>query len=342
MAGDKKNQHYVPECYLLNWGTPKNKNQVYVYDKTEKRSFPTNVGNIAAERYFYDIDFNAIFLEKSYNIYGISTDELNDLRDNQTIEIFLSEYVEGHYKTFLRNKIDRINQMNAWELNNCFFITKEEMVELSFYMAIQMVRGKSVRNAIDNISDMLTQMLTDKGASKETIDKYSSSPSELPFIQGRMILDMEAILNLMESFASKEWILYYNQTKQPFFTSDNPIVRIPHVKHPFLSMGGLSSKGIEICFPLSPQMVLSMYDGEYHMYTKKLHRKIYVINDVETINQINLPMVINAERWIVSQNNDFSLVQNAMNKKRTSLPAMELHYNGKTYTPKTNNSEIKQ
>ncbi len=49
-------QHYVPRLLLRGFlREPRAKEQVFVYDKHEDRSFPTNIANIAAEREFYDL-----------------------------------------------------------------------------------------------------------------------------------------------------------------------------------------------------------------------------------------------------------------------------------------------
>jgi hypothetical protein len=49
-------QHYVPQFLLRNFGNGK-KDQVWVYDKTSDRVFPTNTRNVAGESHFYDFEF---------------------------------------------------------------------------------------------------------------------------------------------------------------------------------------------------------------------------------------------------------------------------------------------
>jgi hypothetical protein len=44
-------QHYVPQSYLIRWGTNE---QVNVYDKHESKQFVTHVKNVAGEREFND------------------------------------------------------------------------------------------------------------------------------------------------------------------------------------------------------------------------------------------------------------------------------------------------
>ncbi|KUP20888.1 hypothetical protein AWJ19_06375 [Paenibacillus sp. DMB5] len=78
-----KNQHFVGQFYLKQFAN-KHK-QIYVKDiKSSKSSFLTNIRNVAAKRYFYDIP-----------------DDINAMtnKNNQTIEKYLS--VQG--STALRN-----------------------------------------------------------------------------------------------------------------------------------------------------------------------------------------------------------------------------------------------
>ena len=47
-----KNQHYVPQFYLKQWAN--NKEQLFVYDKKQKKSFTSNVKNVVSSKFFYD------------------------------------------------------------------------------------------------------------------------------------------------------------------------------------------------------------------------------------------------------------------------------------------------
>jgi hypothetical protein len=51
-----KVQHYVPQFLMRNFGNGK-KDQVWVYDKSSNRSFPSNTKNLASENRFYDFEY---------------------------------------------------------------------------------------------------------------------------------------------------------------------------------------------------------------------------------------------------------------------------------------------
>ena len=48
-----KKQHYVPRFYLSNWANEKG--QIWVFDKSLKKSFQANIKDVASSNYFYDI-----------------------------------------------------------------------------------------------------------------------------------------------------------------------------------------------------------------------------------------------------------------------------------------------
>lgn len=82
--GDKtKKEHYVPRCYLENWKN--NKGQVWVYDRQLKKTRINSVYDIACERYFYDIDYKKLSVQK---LKLLENWELNQHRMNNLLNTF--------------------------------------------------------------------------------------------------------------------------------------------------------------------------------------------------------------------------------------------------------------
>ena len=225
--------------------------------------------------------------------------------------------------------------MNNWEINNCFFIQPEQTALLSIFLAIQYIRVKVVRNTIGELADMLTQVLSDLNADQKTIDKYTLSKSGTKLLHQAMILDNEVVLDLANMFSQHNWILLKNNTAMPFFTSDNPIGTIAHIKHPYLSMGGIASKGVEVFFPVSPDLLLIMLEKTYHSKSESKHCRIIEIDDTKIIEHYNIHCIINSGRCTFSQKNDFSIVKRmkAMNPDVLHVPKATLSWGEKTYTP---------
>ena len=319
MAGEKKNQHYVPKCYLENWEIPnkkkKNKNkkdreiQVCAYNKIEQEvKAPINIRNIASENYYYDIEFSKVLSEENKQRFlsqGIDVDKLDN---EHYIENYLSESVEDEFNRIIKGRISRLGSMNAWEIKNCYGFTEQEKALFSFHLSILTTRVNAVRNSLVETSELINKLLSENGASKETIDKYSLKNEDLPFVQGRMLLNNERLHEIATAYYSLTWVLLVNKTDHPLFTSDNPISRIAHIQNDLYPMVGIMSRGIEIYFPLSPDLLLLMYDGEYHKYSAGKDRSIGVIESDDIIRYYNEGTVLQSERWVVSNTNDFSLI----------------------------------
>lgn len=183
---------------------------------------------------------------------------------------------------------------------------------------------------------MLEQALKDKNTSQEVIDKYGSvSENELKYIHGKMIFDNKAILDVAKTFSNHIWILIKNKTTQPFFTSDNPIGTAEHVHNPYVSMSGLSSKGVEVYFPLSPDLMLVMYEKTYHHNISSKNYRIIEVDELDIIAYYNSQCVINSSRCVFSQTNDFSIIEEMKAKRPDVLKLSKtiLTWGDKTYTP---------
>ena len=337
MAKKKKNQHYVPEFYLKNW-TIEGKNQIYVYDKKTKKSFLTNVNNVASERYFYDIDFSGILKKEDLIEYGLPMCDIEHLDDGQYIENYFANEIEGDFQNRISRIIERVSRMNNWELNNCYFVNQADKLTLSYHLAIQFIRVKSLRSRFAEESDCIEQILQDMGANPNTIEKYTVQDKHLPYLHAKMIQNRHSISELTYAFNDLTWSLFLNRTEQPFFTSDCPIGTQEHIHHPFLSMRGLRCKGVEAFFPLNPNIMLSMVDGDYHTHMKANERRICDNCRTENVAYYNSLQCYESERYIFSNTADFSIVDKiiAKNSRAFDFPRTEMNYGGKTYLPRNN------
>lgn len=339
MAKDKKKQHYVPQCYLESWAIP-DSYQVYVYDKAKKKPRTNNIEDVAEERYFYDIDLSGVLSEEEIRRLGLEGQDLSRLDDDQYIENLFSNDIENGFKFYL-DKLREAHERTEWEWKNCFFFSEVDKFRFSFFLAAQYIRVKSVRTSIADSSDCLTQWLTDMGASTETLQKYTTDKKQLSYIHGKMICNNEEIQKLSRSFFSLTWILRINTTDNVFFTSDNPIGTIPHIKHPFMAMSGLNSRGVEVYFPIAPDLILVMYDGEYHKEVQPFDRRMIEMDAVSDVTYYNKWITLESERCVFSADSNFSVMEELLNKDETVFdkPKSVLHWGDKTYSPRKNKKQ---
>lgn len=334
----KKKEHYVPRCYLEKWCISGSE-QVNVFDKEKDEPRINHIEDIASENYFYDLNLEGVFSEEEIIFYDLEGIDLSKIDDEQYIENFFANNIEGIFKKALEKIIFRVREMNAWEINNCFFIMPEQVFSFSVLLAIQFIRVKRVRNSVEELTDLLNQALKDKNASQELIDKYTkTSKNQLKYIHGKMIFDKEAILHFAKTFSDHIWLLLKNKTTQPFYTSDNPIGTAEHACNPYIAMSGVSSKGVEVYFPISPDLMLVMFEKTYHHNFTSKNYRIIEIEELDIIEDYNSRCIMNSSRCVFSQTGDFSIIDK-MKAKRPDvlqLPKTTLTWGGKTYTPNNN------
>lgn len=330
----KKKQHYVPQCYLEAWAI-KGTHQVHVYDKLKKKPRKNNIKDVASENYFYDINFRKALSRKEQNLLAVSEESLEEISKQQFLENFFADHIEGELSRLLNRLIDKLSNLTPRKLKK-HFISRYDKWKFSRHLSFQHIRTKAVRNAIDDVSDCLQQMLKEMNVSSEMVSGMKPTKDSTKLIHAQMISDQEGIANSTRRFNSFVWILAINDTTKEFITSDNPITTRPHVSNPYMSMSGLMSKGVEVFYPISPRIMLIMFDREYHKQIVKWDRHYFVIRDARDIDSYNLLTVIHSTRCVFSSSGDFSIIDKILELEPNVFdrPNVSLSWNGKVFHPK--------
>ena len=295
-----KKEHYVPRCYLKRW---QNKNgKVYVLDKINNKRWISNIEDIACERYFYDIPahkINANF-KKYLKENGVTLEV-----DEQFIEHIFSEQVENNYSKLLGKIIDK--DITPWYEQACYFISREDKYEMSFFLVYQLIRTKTMRQIIRSSSDVIEKFLRETNVNEEIIQKHILGKDGEKETQTNMLFDIDNICQLMFLFNRLSWILVINKTDKPFFTSNHPIVLYPYIKNSLLPFSGIGSPGIEVSFPLSPKYLLVMRDPHYHKLYRPLDREFLAVYDERLIDEYNKRCLNNFCQFVYSKENSFNV-----------------------------------
>lgn len=225
-----KIQHYVPQFLLRKFGNGK-KDQVWVYDKANGRSFATNAKNIASESRFYDfeLDGQSISLEPMLS----------------NLESKVKPIIEGILKT------DSLEELSD-----------EDKATLAVFLSIQFTRTKTFREQWCDFPRMLREHLEVHG---ETVAPGSQAADLICEITendskaetARFITQAPSIFAPL--LIAKKWILAATTRKHPFVISDNPLTLQNMTDMSPYGNLGLAVPGIEIYFPLSPLRALAMW-----------------------------------------------------------------------------------
>jgi hypothetical protein len=306
----QENQHYVPKFMLRMFSNGK-KPKVFVFDKSNDNEFHSNVKNLASETGFYELDVvKKIFSAES---------DLSKLEDKAS----------GIIKRLIENK-------------DLSILTKQEILLLSVFFAVQFVRTKEHRLKFEKVSSVLEGRFRDMGANEKQINEAMGYPEE---VDSTKLFGLQSISDVSEytpHFLNKTWLLYNNETDKPFYTSDNPVTLYNRNEYGISGNLGLGVKGIEMYIPLSPSLCLSIACPS--ILEKIISQNAEIIDDngllcelaaevlgkdtadladiltgfrtgasvqvkEENVKMMNSLQVIHSSRQIYSSNGDFSLAK---------------------------------
>lgn len=301
-----KVQHYVPQFLMRNFGNGK-KNQVWVYDKSSNRSFPSNTKNLASENRFYDFEYQGQPL---------------------SIEPWLSE-LEGHAKLVISTILD------ADSLSG---LADEQKHILASFLAVQLTRTKTFREEWNAFPRMVREHSEQNGdqiapGSQAEVFLRDVPESDAKEHTARIVSSAPSIY--ADDFLGKDWVLAATSRQHPFLLSDNPLTRQNMIDRALRGNLGLTTPGIEIYLPLSPTRALAIWcptltdlvhrgarslvatrrtenaadpEGIVALSDSLLSGKPvqYSVANVENFNSLQIAW---SERYIFSTSNDFNLAQ---------------------------------
>ena len=272
--------------------------------------------NVASERFFYDFPHNVTqpeniqFIEHLFgNLEG---------RQDRFLK-HLQKKIDGIFRLSLspNKEAKKIHLINA--------LTTDQRKDLACVAAIQSLRTKEFRKFIvemrksteslrTNIlekefeklfpTNFIEKLISDL---KSLVIEESSSIESSMYNEGLTVVHAKFILNHYEQvaqiFNSHIWLIGINDTEQPLYTSDHPVVR-----HPYLSLGGIASEGIEIAFPLNTRVILIMRDKQYFQEQANQDNKLLLLT-LEDIEHYNRLQIYNSNRYVFCSDECFDLVK---------------------------------
>lgn len=218
-----KAQHYVPQVYLRNFATQRKKEFfVCCFDKVTRKTFKSNVKNVANQTGFYNFvthDGEKISIESFFNEAETKTKfALQALNEKPNISTLL-----------------------------------ENSPVLANFFALQESRTLVFRNTHDD-----TVRLANERLKSDRLIFPTPTEDDTKEFQARFLIDMTDFFT--NTLLKMKWILVSNQTNMPFWTSDNPIVRYNPHKSELVGNLGLESPGIQLHIPISPTLAIIICD----------------------------------------------------------------------------------
>ena len=285
--GKTTNQHYVPQFYLKKFDS--GNDQIFVFDKFNNRVFPTNVRNVASEKGFYDLP------ERESNDLGIDISLVDEeLKKMEDLFPKSLDYV--------------INQVYKKRRRRGLFTEYHKKV-MALFLIIQFIRTrenrKLIEDSIDLFGEALLEEFDDLNRAEYSVERGKDMSS---LVQAGMIFDEDTLLRFVEGLLTHIWIIGKNNTENPLYTSDNPVVRTPHYSDPYKSYSGLGSYGIEIAFPLNSQLILLLFERNAFKNHLDKENKIISLDD-ENVEYYNSFQVSRSYQRVFCSSNNFKLIR---------------------------------
>lgn len=219
--------HYVPKYYLKGFSQNDGKT-IYVYDKTERRCFATQVKSIANETDFYSPEIEKYL---SNIIETPANDVLKKIREKVAISANEKQILSA-YMTCMMKRVPK---------------GKEKLKELAPRTT------EAVRQKIDILLNMVATEQPDKNELiekrraeiGEIIDRYAKDPSK-----GIWLTNMppEKSPRVVAALSSMTWQFLTFDGYPAFLSSDNPLF--------FFTDMGIGKAESEVTFPISSNITL--------------------------------------------------------------------------------------
>lgn len=307
-------QHYVPKFMLRRFsGT---RDLVHAYDKREDKVFAFSTSKkskvgVAAERAIYDFEFQGVPMTLEPSLSNLET-----------------KAAEVTSKVIQSRKIDP-----EWHM---------EKAILASFLAVQLVRTKSIMATLDDLSDRMENYFRSEGAPDEFFEpepEVGDKANARKAHYARMITN--APKDLAPLLVDKVWHLLQAEESNPFLLGDHPFARFNEPGAGGRGTLGLRSKGVQIYFPLTPTLALclmcktyldTMIDGIERIdrlsaaemgnatEVRKLRSETMLLIEAmltggvvkcrrESVEHFNSLQIIEAERYVFSCKSDFQLAK---------------------------------
>lgn len=302
--GNTKRQHYVPISYLKRFSFDGKRLHTFLL----KKDIPNILTPDNKNQFWKDISLrNVCVTEDFYTI-----DESNPHNNNGAKSMFLEK---GYFQNFVEPKlssvINTVKSLSTKILKDNTRIasiqfSEKDRMDLALSTFIQYYRTPRQRNIIEAINNIVIQhnkeLKIRKGESVKNIKGLDVAFTHA----NKTYLNMH-LWNIFLQKISSYCLLLRVSNNGNFFTSDNPVV---------IHRLGTKGKNIfdvnfyhddfNVFFPLAPNLMLEYYSPIHYPEAIKMNDTISMV-DVNYENQINKYQYINAEKFVFSYTNDFSL-----------------------------------
>lgn len=269
---ENKKHHFVPRFYLK------------LFSKNEKS---INIFNIPLQRTIVDAGLK----NQCYRDYMYGKDP--------SLEKGLS-IIEGAVSGMLKKVISE---------SSLDGLTPHDRESFLFYLMIQHARTAYSVDTHDEQTDRLMKYLLQGEVKKLNISQESLDAIKITQVDSARYVVSTAAAHY-PLLIDLEWRLINSVDGQEFLTSDNPAVFYNQFlsSRRYMSNTGVATKGLQIFLPLSPSLLLMLYDADVYGVGDRREKDIFVKNSND-VAQINNLQFISASENVYFRSGKFPALQ---------------------------------
>ncbi len=256
---EKKKQHYVPKFYLKFFSVNSNDTHIGLYHFETGKLIPeAGLKNQGYEDYFYGRD---LAIENSLSdIEAKASEALN--------QVILSNDLPK-YKTTAYTDI--------W--------------------IFSLLQAKRTKHSAKETNEMINRTL--KAVLKED-DRFNELDDLEFYLNDTPAFNLGILMESMQVAQDLACKLIINKTSISFITSDHPVIKYNQFleKRNFpAGKEGLATKGLQIFYPISPELLLLFYDSRVYKIGTKKGRTVET-NCIDDVNNLNLLQTLNCHEVV--------------------------------------------
>ena len=302
--GDTKRQHYVPQSYLKKFSFDGKRLHTFL----KRKDSPKIITENNKSNYLKDVSTADVCVKKDF----YSIDKTNPNNTSQLDKLALEkEFFQDYAEPKLVSVINTFEALAQKILDNNstiadFHLTDELKKDLALSTYIQYYRTPRQRRNLDEINNIIKcskkLSLIENGQNSNVVKGF-----DVAYTHANKTFLNPYLLRMFYQKVSSYCLLLRVSPNGNFFTSDNPVVIYK------LGVKGKKSLDVnfykdEFCifFPLTHNLMLEYYCPYAFPDAIPLNNSISVV-DKQYENQVNKYQYINAEKYVFSYKNDFSL-----------------------------------
>lgn len=282
-----KAQHYVPRTYLKYFA---DEERIWIFDKVQRRSFQNSISNVAQERFFYDVG------EDDPNNPGQLI-----YPEEQHVEQMFGD-IEQEYNQKIAGIIANPSQgipVGSFPYLARFITAQELRTRETREHQAQLARATNWAQLNVDMMNAFTE--AERAGAQLIVPQVDDTQAHLI-----SLLDPRLWQVMQQALVNHVWMLGINNSPRSLHTSDHPVVKLATLGGKFRSNDGFASPGIEIYFPITPRLILMIFERNHRQAIPSMHLKSVEV-DQENVIRYNDLQASTSYRQIFSIDDSFDL-----------------------------------